>query len=155
MKLSTREDIEAPIDFVFARVTDFAAFEKLALRQGAQVSRRDTGPATTGSTWDVAFHFRGRERRVVATLVQIDAPQVMVLEGTLDGLTAVTQFDLVALSPARTRLLVSFDLRAGSLTARVFLQSLKLAKVKLAKRFKARVLDFAEDIEDRFQRGQT
>ncbi len=154
MKFSTREDIEAPIDYVFGRVSDFAAFERRALRQGADVSRRENGPVATGSVWDVAFKFRGRDRKVAATLTQIDPPQAIEIESHSDGLTAITQVELIALSPARTRVMVGFDLRARTLTARLLVQSLKLAKTKLTKRFKARVLDYAEDIEDQYRRGE-
>jgi hypothetical protein len=151
MKLSTREDIEAPIDFVFARVSDFAAFEKRALRQGAQVNRRKDGPVEEGTVWDVSFKFRDRNRKVEATLTQLDPPKTIEVESVSDGLNAMTQVELVALSPARTRVLVSFELKARTLTARILVQSLKLAKTKMTKRFKARVLDFTEDVEDQYR----
>ncbi|WP_108815459.1 SRPBCC family protein [Loktanella sp. Alg231-35] len=151
MKLSTREDLEAPIDFVFARVTDFAAFERRALRNGAQVVRHDEGAAQVGTIWDVDFTFRGRDRCVQATLVQFDPPHALKVDSKSDGVIAVTEVELVALSPARTRVIVGFEMRARTLTARLLLQSLKLAKAKLTKRFKARVLDYAEDVEDQYR----
>ena len=36
MKLSTREDIAASIDAVFAELTDFDGFERAALRRGSR-----------------------------------------------------------------------------------------------------------------------
>ena len=152
MKFSTREDIEAPIDFVFDRVSDFDAYERRALRQGAEVSRRSDGPAGVGTIWDVAFTFRGRARRMSAELMTLDRPTAMVIQSGSDGLDVRTEVDLIALSQSRTRVMVSFELKAKTLTARLLLQSLKLAKTKLTKRFKARVLDYAEDIEDRYRR---
>ena len=41
MKLSTREDIEAPIGTVFDAVTDFDGFERQLLRRGVDVTRDD------------------------------------------------------------------------------------------------------------------
>ena len=61
-------------------------------------------------------------------------------------------FDLIALSQSRTRVMVTITVKAKTLTSRLLVQSLKLAKTKLTKRFKARVLDYAEDIEDRYRR---
>jgi len=152
MKFSTREDIEAPVDYVFAQVSDFAAFERRAMRQGADVTRREDGPIAQGAIWDISFQFRGRDRRVLAELTQIDVPTLLSIDSASDGLNAVTEVELIALSQTRTRVLVSFDLRAKTLTARLLLQSLKLAKTKMTKRFNARVLDYAEDIEDRYRR---
>ncbi len=152
MKFSTREDIEAPIDYVFAQVSDFAAFERRAMRQGADVARRGAGPIAQGAIWDICFQFRGRNRRVVAELTQLDVPHILSIDSASDGLNAVTEVELIALSQSRTRVLVGFELRAKTLTARILLQSLKLAKTKITKRFKARVLDYAEDIDDRYRR---
>jgi len=153
MKLSTREDIEVPIAHVFDRVSDFAALERRALRQGAEVNRRQDGPYQEGDIWDIGFTFRGRDRKLEAKLTRFEHPAELEFDSASDGLNALTQVTLVALSPMRTRILVSFDLRAKSLTARLLLQSLKLAKTKMSKRFKARVQDYAEDIEDGFRRG--
>lgn len=151
MKLSTREDIEAPIAYVFGHISDFAILERRALRQGAQVNRRGAGPVAGGAIWDVAFKFRGRDRNVVATLTQFDLEQAMTVESVSDGLVVTTHVELVALSPARTRVMVAIDLKARTLTARLLVQSLKLAKAKLTTRLKTRVLDYAEDIEDRYR----
>jgi hypothetical protein len=76
----------------------------------------------------------------------------MAVCSTSDGLVVVTEIDLIALSQSRTRVIVSITVTAKTLTARLLLQSLKLAKTKLTKRFKARVLDYAGDIEDRYRR---
>ena len=89
----------------------------------------------------------------MAELTQLDVPHILSIDSASDGLNAVTEVELIALSQSRTRVLVGFDLRAKTLTARILLQSLKLAKTKITKRFKARVLDYAEDIEDRYRRN--
>jgi len=56
MKFSTREDVEAPVDYVFGQISDFGAFERQALRRGADVRRLDSGPFVTGSAWDAHPH---------------------------------------------------------------------------------------------------
>ena len=152
MKFSTREDIEAPIAYVFDRVADFPTYERRALRQGAEVSCRTDGAAQVGTVWDVEFTFRGRPRRIVAELTMLEPPAAMAVASTSDGLEIVTEVDLIALSQSRTRVMVTISVKAKTLTARLLMQSLKLAKTKLTKRFKARVLDYAEDIEDRYRR---
>jgi hypothetical protein len=154
MKLSTREDIEAPLSYVYGRISDFAAFERRALRQGIQVSRRSDAAPAVGTLWDIAFDFRGRSRKVEAALTKLEPDHALRIESQSDGLTADTEVELIPLSATRTRVMVSFELKAKTLTARLLLQSLKLAKTKLTKRFKARVLDYAETVEDDYRRGQ-
>ncbi|MDG1354009.1 MAG: hypothetical protein P8P70_12775 [Sulfitobacter sp.] len=61
--------------------------------------------------------------------------------------------ELVALSKSRTRLMVSFDIKPLNLSARLLVQSLKLAKTSLTKKFKLRVAEFAKTLEDRHKRG--
>jgi hypothetical protein len=154
MKLSTREDIEAPISYVYGRVSDFASFERRALRQGIAVKRRSDAAPEVGTIWDIAFDFRGRARNVQAELTTLDVDHAIRIESQSDGLNADTEIELIPLSATRTRVMVSFELKARTLTARLLLQSLKLAKTKMTKRFKARVLDYAEAVEDDYRRGQ-
>jgi uncharacterized protein YndB with AHSA1/START domain len=153
MKFSTREDIEAPIEHVFARVTDFQNFERQALRRGADVQRLDSSAVPTdGSAWQVAFKFRGKERKMKATIAKIDAPILLIFETASSGIQGMSKIELVALSLNRTRLSIEIDLTPQGLSARLLLQSLKLAKANLTRKFKSRVADFAEDIEEGYAR---
>lgn len=149
MKFSTREDIEAPIDYVFSRITDFNGFERQALRRGADVQRVDPSSVIQpGSAWDIGFKFRGKDRKMKATIARLDQPTVLTIQTSANGIEGETLIELVALSRNRTRLSVIIDLTPKGLSARLLLQSLKLAKTNLTRKFKLRVSDFATDIED-------
>ncbi|MEJ6396956.1 SRPBCC family protein [Yoonia sp. 208BN28-4] len=155
MKFSTREDIEAPIDYVFARASDFATFERQALRRGAQVKRIDDGDAyDVGAKWDVAFKFRNKDRKMQAELVSLDDPNFMRVDTVSSGLDAKATMELVSLSPKRTRIVVGVEMTAKSLSARLLLQSLKLAKGSLDDRFAARVRKFATNVEEDYRKGK-
>lgn len=154
MKFSTREDIEAPIEYVFERVTDFTGFERQALRRGADIQRIDQGQAPVlGSAWQVAFKFRGKGRKLKATIGQIEPPNALRIDTAANGITGETTIELVALSRNRTRLSVVMELAPQSLSARLLLQSLKLAKNNLNRKFKVRVNDFAEDVEVTYRKS--
>ena len=61
--------------------------------------------------------------------------------------------ELVALSKNRTRIMLSFDIKPLNLSARLLVQSLKLAKTSLTKKFKLRAAEYAKTLEERHQRG--
>ncbi len=154
MKFTTHKDIDAPIDYVFQKVANFDGYERQALRRGAQVGRVDgMGPVRVGSAWDVAFTFRGKNRNLRATVTTIAAPESLEIDTVATGLNSVTKVDLIALSPKTTRVAVSVTMTAKSLSARLLLQSLKLAKGNLNKRFAGRVDDQVGGIEADYRRG--
>lgn len=150
MKFATKEDIAAPIDDVFAIVSDFDSFERAAMRRGAEVQRTDTLRAPgIGMTWRTRFMLRGRERSMTVSLSSFDPPNQLVFDGTSANLEGQMMIELVALSRQRTRMSVSLKLTPKTLAARLLVQSLKLARSNLTRKFHLRVADFAKDIEDR------
>ena len=149
MRFNAREDIEAPIDVVFARVTEFDQFERQALRRGATVKRLNSGAVEPGTAWDIAFTYRGKERRLRATLAQLDPPNFLQIDSKTSGILGVTTVELVPLSPRQTRLALSINLSAKTIPSRLMLQSLKLARGTLVQRLKRRVGSFADDVAER------
>ena len=154
MKFSTREDIEAPIDYVFAQITDFEGFEKQAMRRGTDIQRLDNAAIPSeGSSWDIAFKYRGKDRKMNAKISRLEAPNELQLTTVANGLDGNTSVELVALSRARTRISVAIELKPQSLSARLLLQSLKLAKSNLTRKFKIRVADFSEGVEESYRKS--
>jgi carbon monoxide dehydrogenase subunit G len=153
MKFSKREDIEAPIERVFRAVTDFATMERAALRRGIEVARRDemTAPGP-GLKWAVRAPVRGKMRDIAIEITGYTPETGLAALAGSNGIAATITVDLVALSRNRTRLQVGLDLRASTLSAKLLLQSLRLAKASLDRRFARRIADFAADLEARHQR---
>ena len=150
MKFSAKEDIEAPIEAVFDMVSDFEGIERSALRRGAEVQRVDAMRASgVGMEWDVAFMMRGRRREVRLTLSGFEPPNSIRVDATSTGMTGHFAVDLLALSRTRTRMSVELELKPQNLSSRLLIQSLKLAKTNLTKRFKLRVAEYVRTMEDR------
>ena len=124
------------------------------MRRGAEVQRTDTKTVpSVGMGWSAAFNMRGKRRQVEIEMVTLDQPNEMEFECRSQGLLTHFTIELVALSKSRTRLMVSFDIKPLNLSARLLVQSLKLAKTSLTKKFKLRVAEFAKTLEDRHKRG--
>lgn len=154
MKLTSRHDIEAPIEFVFDRANDLAAFERAALRRGVQVNRSDpTGRIDVGSTWDATAVYRGKPRRIRARLEEVTPPEGYRIAASSGALDAMTTVDLVALSPRSTRMTVTIELSAHALSARLLLQSMKLARGNLSRRLDARVATFCATVTEAYRSG--
>jgi len=153
MQFTGKEDIEAPIDAVFAEITDFTRFERGAMRRGAEVQRTDslTAPGI-GMSWQARFRLRGRMRDVTLRLSEYDPPNGIVIAAEAGTVEAVFRVDVLALSRARTRLSVDLSVTPRNLAGRLMIQSMKLAKGNLSKRFRLRVADYAMDVEDRHKR---
>ena len=72
---------------------------------------------------------------------------------TSQALTAEVAVELVALSRKRTRLQMTIDLKPQNLSARLLVQSLKLARGSIKRKFDKRMAGFARDIEQRHARS--
>ncbi|MEM9583324.1 MAG: SRPBCC family protein [Pseudomonadota bacterium] len=154
MKFSTKEDLEVPINDVFEMLSDFEGFERAAMRHGAEVSRSgDTQTIAPGLAWNVKATLRGKLREFLVTLAEYDDPNQMRFEAVSNAMQSEFLVELVALSRNRTRMRMELDVRPKTLAARLLMQSAKLARNTLNRRYKTRIAHFAEDLEDRHKRA--
>ncbi len=149
MIFTTKEDIAAPIETVFEAVSDFDNFERAALRRGAKVERvKSQSGQNTRLAWDIEVGYRGKGRKFLAELSEFNSPESYLVTSESSGLGGNILVDLVELSKNRTRLKIELEIKPKTLSARLLIQSVKLAKKSLNKKFKDRVAKFAMSIED-------
>lgn len=150
MQFTAKQDISAPIETVFGAVTDFETLERALLRRGVEVRRADSlsqpGP---GMCWESRFEARGKPREVTAELCGIDHPERLELAMESTGVHGVLTVDLAQLSPRQTRMRVTLVLRPQTLSARLLVQSMKLGKASLLKRYRKAVRKFGRELEAR------
>ncbi|MCW8842720.1 MAG: SRPBCC family protein [Rhodobacteraceae bacterium] len=150
MKFKSKEDLDAPIEKVFELLADFERHERSALRRGIEVSRVDSLKAPgVGARWDAQFRFRGKPRKAEIEVVKFEHPAEISVVAHMHGMDAQVEFLLVALSKTRTRLSVATTLTPQTLSARLLVQSFKLARGNITKRFDSRMASWARDIEAR------
>lgn len=154
MEFGTKEDIEAPIEFVFEQMTDFKAIERAAMRRGAEVQRvDDMSHKGVGMKWDATFELRGKTREIELELTEYDPPNGLVMSSRSTGLGGRMAVELVALSKTRTRVTMDVTLEAKNLTARLLVQSLKLARKSLMSRLNERMITYSNEIERRYKQS--
>lgn len=150
MKFSTKEDMEIPIETAFEMVSDFDAFERIALQRGIDISQvGDHSTARVGMTWKVRADLRGKRRIFDVELVKYDTPTELEFEAGSSLTDSKFLVELVALSRNRTRMRVELDVKPKTLSARLMIQSARLARNSLNKRYKFRISHFVKDMEER------
>ncbi|WP_372837641.1 SRPBCC domain-containing protein [Phaeovulum sp.] len=154
MKFTAREDIEAPIEAVFAAMTDIAALELVAMRRGVQLRRLDALKALgPGMSWEVGFRYRGKTRQMVGKIASLEAPERLVFEASAQGYEVTMSITLLALSRKRTRIEAEMEVRPRSVSARLLLQSARLGRPALQRRYADRIHLMALGLEERAARG--
>jgi hypothetical protein len=155
MKLSAKTDLEVPAAFVFSALVDHAMWERDAVRNGAEIERPPGTPASgVGAAWRVRGQFRGRPRKVLLTMSELVENQLVVLD--LDGpsIEGAARFEIMILSPRRSRLRVDFEFKPKTLAARLFINTLRLGKGRVQARFEGRLAAIGARIKDRYERSQ-
>ncbi len=151
MEFTGKNDIDVPIDHLFEMVTNFETFERSALRRGAEVTRiDDLIKPGIGAHWQIGFNFRGKQRDVDLQVVGFERPNELTLHAKATGLSSDIKIELVPLSRTRTRLQFWSGLSASSLSARLLLQSLKLARSNLSAKLNKRLSKLGREMEERY-----
>ncbi|MEP5762077.1 MAG: SRPBCC family protein [Litoreibacter sp.] len=153
MKFSTKEDIEIGIDDVFTMLSDFDGYERAMMRQGIDIARTDTlSEKRVGASWRAAGVLRGKRRVFDIEMFEYDRPSTMKFRAISTGIETKLSVELVELSRNRTRMRVQLDIKPKTLPARLLIQSARLTRNTLNRRFNKRIANFAEDMEDRHAR---
>ncbi|WP_128253332.1 SRPBCC family protein [Falsirhodobacter deserti] len=147
MKFTSTGDINAPTEYVFARMSDFEAWER-SIRKRNTVATRSPGPIQPGTTWNAQFRLRGAMRNMTVTLVSVDPGRQIRLALADPSLDVDIVLDLLALAPEQSRVVATLDLRPRNLTARLLVQSLRLARTKVQGQLDQRIAQWARNVSD-------
>ena len=153
MKLVARYDVEAPVAFVFAQLTDFEGWERAAMRRGAEVSRTDNlRVAGPGMSWLTTFRYRNKDRSATIRLDALNPTSSLALTAMAAIVDGKLGFELLDLAARRTRVEVRLEIKPKSLVARIYVQALRLTRSRVERSFAQRVARLATEIEERFRR---
>ncbi|WP_347139619.1 hypothetical protein [Paracoccus sp. SSK6] len=143
MKFSTRIDTNIPASDLFDIAGDFSRSERALVARGVAVRRVDPAQEPgTGLGWVVDFNWRGQRRSVRLDVTRFDRPSHITLEGHSDQFDLSINMTVVALSRVKSRLLFETEVRPRSMRARLLLQTAKLGKSQLDRKYDQRITDF-------------
>lgn len=150
MKFSTRIDADLPAERLFEAVSSFETLERMMIGRGASVSRLDPSNAPgIGMGWDIGFDWRGKARRMRLAVTRFDRPEAMTLSGRSDALDIGLAVTVIALSRARSRAIFETEVRPRNMKARLMLQTAKLGKAQLDRRYQRRIEEFVQQMRER------
>lgn len=150
MILTCREDLDAPISAVFARLTDSTAHERAILRHGGRITRVAKGGAfVPGAIWKIFFPYRGKERKAKVELTEIERDSRIEATTQAGGMKIFSTLELIEIGRGRTRMALKVKLKPETLSARLVVQSMKLTRGSIERRVRDRFYDFAQDLAAR------
>ena len=150
MQFSSQHDIDAPVGAAFEVLTDFDAIEQGARTRKVDISRLDTlTEKGVGLSWDIGFKFRGKRRELIVDLTEFNRPEAITFTGVSSTFSVEVSVSLSAITATTTRMKTTFEVTPRSLGARLMIQSAKLGKSSLNKKFTARTGQFAKSIGER------
>ena len=125
MSFSTREDVEVPIDQAFALICDFDAYERSAMRRGAEVRRMDDMTKLGGGIKQAAsFKMLGKKRDLGMKIIRSERSNEICVLSSTSGIDGTGQIELLALSRNRKSVSVVFELKPTNLSVQLLVQSL-------------------------------
>ena len=154
MKLTAKTDLDVPAAQVYAILADFPAWEREGARHGIVIEHPPATPLVgVGAEWKIQGPYRGKTRRL--TLRMEEMVQGKVLKASIASAPAdgIAGLEVIVLSPRRSRLRVEVELKPRTLAARLFFNTLRLAKGRVQARFEARLGHVNARIREAYERG--
>ena len=153
MKLTAKTDLEVPAAFVFAALVDNASWEREAVRNGVEVERPSGTPDSgVGASWRIRGHFRGKARKVLVRIDALTPDQQLALTMESPSMDGISRIEVMVLSPRRSRLRADLEIKPKTLAARLFINTMRLAKGRVQARFEKGLGQLGARIKDRYDR---
>ena len=153
MKLKVSEDVDAPQEMVWARFTDFSGFEEDARGRGAILNRVGNWTQTVqGVEWRGEVTVRGKSRPITAKVTQLVPQELCIVDSRIGGMNCNQEIIFVPLSTTVTRVALMLDLSADTLTARLLLQTMKLARGRVLQKLQGVLARQGNAVEAAYRR---
>ncbi len=148
MELFYQSVIKVPQAFAFDRATDFERFETEGFGKLAPFEpRNDIRAPELGARWRTAAEFQGRPRRFSLQLLELADPGTMVLGNKSDKYDVEARFEFTEAGDETTTFDFSLNAKAQSITGKLILQTIQLARARIVKSMQADFDKMAERME--------
>lgn len=154
MQFKHSQIIDAPVDYVFARATDFQKFESHSGKKGFSFKRQGRQPIRIGTRWNITVPFRGRKRRFSAELSEMAPPRTVSYKSTSNKYSAALSLSFTPIGAGMCKMDMLVVAQSRSFTTSLVFNSIRLARRRINKRIAKTMDEFAKRIaEDYSSRG--
>jgi hypothetical protein len=138
MKFLVSQDVEAPLSIVWARFTDFGSLEADLRARGATLSRIGDWTATAeGVEWRGEAMVNGKTRALTARVTRLTPEALCLIDSRIGGVACRYEMRFTPRATEATSVDLALELSADTLSARLVVQSLKLARGQVVQRLQA------------------
>jgi len=152
MELSYHRIINVPQAFAFDRATDFERFEAEGFGNLAPFEpRNEIRAPKLGARWRTAAEFQGRPRRFSLELFELADPGTLVLGNKSEKYDVEARFEFEDAGDASTHFSFKLNAKAQSITGKLILQTIQLARARIVKSMQVDFDKMAERMEAAYQ----
>lgn len=134
MQFKHSQEIDAPVEYVFKRATDFKAFEHYTGTKGFSFVRRKPQPIRIGTQWNITFPFRGRSRKFRAELSELIPPRTVSYTSVSKKYTAALSLTFTPISANKSRMDMLMVAQSRSFGTSLVFNSIRLARRRINRR---------------------
>ncbi len=155
MELTYKTIINVPQAFAFEKATDFARFEREGFGKLSPFEPRSEIKAPgIGARWRTSSEFQGRPRRFSLELFKLDGPEAMVLGNKSEKYDIEAHFLFKEIGEEETEFTFHLDAKAQSITAKLILQTIQLARGRIEKSMQTEFEKMALNMEEAFDESR-
>jgi len=146
MQFKHTQEIDAPADYVFNRITDFKKFENHSGPSGFSFKRQGRLPVRIGTRWDISVPVRGRARRFAAELSEYVPPRTLSYKSASLKYEGVLSLSVKPISATTCRLHIQLVAKSRSFATSLVFNTIRLARRRVNKRLNSTMAEFAKRI---------
>ena len=144
MQFKHTQEIGAPAEYVFGRITDFKKFESHKGPTGFSFKRQGRLPVRIGTRWNISVPVRGRTRRFSAELSEYVQPRTLSYKSTSLRYEGVMSLTVRPVSETTCVLDMQVVAKSRSFATSLVFNTIRLARRRINKRVRNEMNNFAK-----------
>ena len=144
MQFKHTQEIGAPAEYVFGRITDFKKFESHKGPIGFNFKRQGRLPVRIGTRWNISVPVRGRTRRFSAELSEYVQPRTLSYKSTSLRYEGVMSLTVHPVSETTCVLDMQVVAKSRSVATSLVFNTIRLARRRINKRVRNEMNKFAK-----------